>query len=163
MFDANRLPSYARYRKKELTDPAVGKQLWEITEQMIGDLEKESARRRALEGQNHPATEEEEKKQGEEQLKENLRKKAQEQAAKSRLLDKLIKEEETKIGSLDLPPRVVPPIVEDGEGEGREVPDTPARNTRSRNKTHAIVEETSLTKPDTDTPGSGGRRRTRKT
>jgi hypothetical protein len=125
------------YRKKELTDPEVGKQLWKVTEKTIEGLEKESAKKRALEKKKRPATEEEGEEEQDKELKEKLRKKAQEQAAKKRMLDKLIKEEEAKMGSLDLPAKVTPPIVD--------APplDTPAGNTRSKNKTPAlpVVEE----------------------
>ncbi|KAF8543447.1 hypothetical protein BDD12DRAFT_820425 [Trichophaea hybrida] len=144
------------YRKKELTDPEVGKQLWEVTEKTIEALEKESAKKRVLE-KNRPSTEEEEKEEEQDkELKEKLRKKTMEQAAKKRMLDKLIQEEEAKMGSLDLPAKVAPSVVDAPS------PDTPAGNTRSRSKTPAKVAEENV--PDrTKTPSRNTTRtRTRK-
>jgi len=42
------------YRQQEITDPEFGKSLWEITEKTIQGLEKESAKRRALEKKGDP-------------------------------------------------------------------------------------------------------------
>ncbi|KAI5800572.1 hypothetical protein FPQ18DRAFT_315396 [Pyronema domesticum] len=106
------------------------------------------------------------------ELKAKLRAKAQEQEEKKRMLDELIAEEERRRGVLDLPPRVT--VREKREMERREkeeskregrggrlvevkeeeekVPDSPARNTRSRSKTPAMALG--------ETPGTPSRRRT---
>jgi len=156
------------YRKPEIADPEVGKQLWEVTEKLIEGLEKESAKKRALAKKASGSAEEvvDETEQDKE-LKEKLRKRAVEQKRKKKLLDELIKEEEAKGAMLDLPPRVVPKPPTPTSAPGPVVPDTPARNTRSRSKTPAVVarqEETSpIRSPETlETAKSAAKRRTRK-
>jgi len=138
---SNDLPlTSRRYRKPEIADPEVGKQLWEVTEKLIEGLEKESAKKRALAKKSSGSAEEvvDETEQDKE-LKEKLRKRAVEQTRKKKLLDELIKEEEARGAMLDLPPRVVPKPPTPPPAPGPVVPDTPARNTRSRSKTPAVV------------------------
>lgn len=167
-------PNYASltprsYRKPEIADPTVGKQLWELTEKLIEGLEKESAKKRAAAKKASGSVEEivDEAEQDKE-LKEKLRKRAAEQARKKKLLDDLIKEEEAKGAMLDLPPKVVPKAAPSPTPAPElTVPDTPARNTRSRSKTPAIAareEETSpIRRPETSgTAKSAAKRRTRK-
>ncbi|KAI5815499.1 hypothetical protein BZA77DRAFT_344959 [Pyronema omphalodes] len=120
------------------------------------------------------AAEEKAEREQDAELKAKLRAKAQEQEKKKRMLDELIAEEEKRRGVLDLPPRVT--VREKREMERREreesmkegrasrlvevkeeveqVPDSPARNTRSRSKTPAMALG--------ETPGTPTRRRASK-
>jgi hypothetical protein len=155
-----------RYRKPEIADPEVGKQLWEVTEKLIEGLEKESAKKRALAKKASGSTEEAvDETEQDKELKEKLRKRAVEQTRKKRLLDELIKEEEAKGAMLDLPPRAPKPPTPT-PAPGPVVPDTPARNTRSRSKTPAMVSRQEETSPNRspETLGAKGaaKRRTRK-
>ncbi|KAI5798920.1 hypothetical protein EDC01DRAFT_22948 [Geopyxis carbonaria] len=149
------------YRKEGITDPELGNQLWEMSVKMIAELEKESAKRRAIEKKRAKETgeiikEEEDEVVQDEELKQKLKKKAQEQAAKRRQLEKIIKQEEERTGSLDLPEKV-------------EIPDTPARNTRSKTpkptpapEPEARITEVKDTPERPETPSRSTRRRTRK-
>ena len=108
------------YRRPEPSDPAVAAQLWKATEALIASAEKQSALRRAAEKKAAGPTPTTEKK-AEEEAAEKLRQRAADQAEKNRLLEKLIREEEARRGGVPLDlPRIV------------ELPDSPARNTRSK-------------------------------
>lgn len=142
------------YRKKEITDPEVGAKMWEATEKLVEVLEKESAKKRALAKKNNPDAAAKEETEQDKEIKDRLRKKAQGQAAKKQMLEKLIKEEEFKMGSLAVSPGPVSRIEE---------VDTPSRNTRSKSvaRSHTpSVEEETPERPNT--PTGSTRRRTRK-
>lgn len=125
------------YRKPEITDTEVGKQLWEVTEKLIATVEKESAKRRAVEKKSRPETAETRAEEAQEkERREKLRKKAEEAEIRKKLLDKLIKEDDEKrMSSMDMPSRVLRlPTTPQKKSSGG-APDTPARNTRSKSKT----------------------------